>query len=77
MAKRDDSSKKKAIPAPGTGTAGASGGRSGGVVDAPGKRHRKPIPTPAAAMASHTRAANTRASKSRDAKMKLTRPRHG
>ena len=56
---------------------GTSGGRSGGVVDAPGKRHRKPIPSPPAAMASNARTANTLASKSRTTKMKLRSPRRG
>jgi hypothetical protein len=54
---------------------GASGGRSGGVVDAPGKHHRKPIPNPAAAMASNARTANTIASKPRIAKMKASQTR--
>jgi hypothetical protein len=65
------------MPAGSASNRGAGGGRSGGVVDAPGKRHRKPIPNPAAAMASNTRAANTMSSKSRIAKMKITSPRRG
>ena len=64
-------------PASGASSDGPSGGRSGGVVDAPGKRHRKPIPTSVAATASNARTANTMASKSRAAKMKLTSPRRG
>jgi hypothetical protein len=62
----------------GTATASAKAkGRSGGVVDAPGKRHRKPLPNPAAALASNARTANTMVSKSRIAKMKLTSQTRG
>jgi hypothetical protein len=64
-------------PAGSASNNGASGGRSGGVVDAPGKRHRQPIPSPSTAMASNTRTANTMVSKSRIAKMKLTSRRRG
>ncbi len=41
----------------------ASQGRSGSVVDAPGKKHRKPMPSDARATAADTQASKMRASK--------------
>jgi hypothetical protein len=40
--------------------AGSTKGRSGGVVDAPGKRHRKPMPTDPAATVADSQAAKMR-----------------
>jgi hypothetical protein len=46
-------------------TSGAknSKGRSGGVVDAPGKKHRKPVPQDSRAMAADAKTSNMRAGK--------------
>jgi hypothetical protein len=41
-------------------TASAKPQRSGGVVDAPGKKHRKPVPKDPRALAADAKAANTR-----------------
>jgi hypothetical protein len=49
--------KTKAAPA------SRSRGRSGGVVDAPGKKHRKPMPSDPRAMAADAKASNIRSSK--------------
>lgn len=47
-------------------------GRSGGIVDAPGKKHRKPTPKDPRAMAAAAKGANMRAAK---ASMKTTKKR--
>ena len=47
-------------------------GRSGGIVDAPGKKHRKPTPKDPRAMAADAKGANMRAGK---ASMKTTKKR--
>jgi phage protein D len=52
--------------------AAKSQGRSGGVVDAPGKKHRKPMPKDPRAMAADAKSANMRAGK---ASMKTTKTR--
>ncbi len=60
MAKRDigTSEKKPAAAAARGGT-----GRSGGVVDAPGKKHRKPMPTDPGANIADSQAAKMRTAK--------------
>ena len=50
----------------------ASHGRSGGVVDAPGKKHRKPMPADPRTVAADARRANMRSSR---ASMKTTKRR--
>jgi hypothetical protein len=50
----------------------SSKGRSGGVVDAPGKKHRKPTPVDPRAVAADAKRANMRASQ---ASMKTTKTR--
>jgi hypothetical protein len=60
----------KAAPKSPTKTAAKSAkGRSGGVVDAPGKKHRKPVPNPARGKATDARVQN--AADSRIARMKI------
>ena len=53
---------RNADAAPARATANNQQGRSGGVVDAPGKRHRKPIPNPVGVKASDTRIAKVKLS---------------
>jgi hypothetical protein len=68
MAKRDDGSTRtkggatKASPRKPAGTAAPARatGRSGGVVDAPGKRHRKPMPSDPGANLADSQAAKMR-----------------
>jgi hypothetical protein len=60
--------KKAAAAAPG----GAGKGRSGGVVDAPGKKHRKPLPPDPDAKRAASQAAKMRAAKTM---VKTTRQR--
>jgi hypothetical protein len=58
-----------------TGSSGAgarSRGRSGGIVDAPGKKHRKPAPKDARALAADAKASTMRSGK---ASMKTTKRR--
>jgi hypothetical protein len=52
---------KKAAMAATTGAAKTSKGRSGGAVDAPGKKHRKPAPRDSRAIAADAKAKNMRA----------------
>jgi hypothetical protein len=61
MAKRDGAARTKG----GTTNASAAttAGRSGGVVDAPGKKHRKPAPTDPDANIANSQAAKLRAAK--------------
>ena len=47
-----------------TAAASTNRGRSGGVVDAPGKKHRKPAPKDPRAMAADAKASNLRSGKS-------------
>jgi hypothetical protein len=54
---------KKAAAAATAGAAKASKGRSGGVVDAPGKKHRKPAPRDSRALAADAKTRNMRAGK--------------
>jgi hypothetical protein len=49
--------------AAGSRPAAKSKGRSGGVVDAPGKKHRKPTPADPRALAADAKASNVRSSK--------------
>lgn len=51
-----------AVPAA-AGTLGNTRGRSGGVVDAPGKKHRKPLPADPGAYKTASQAAKMRAAK--------------
>ncbi len=55
--------KKPAATAPRAGNTGGNPGRSGGVVDAPGKRHRKQAPPDPNASMADSQAAKTRAAK--------------
>lgn len=55
---------KKSVAAASDAKAGAkSKGRSGGVVDAPGKKHRKPAPKDPRTMAADAKGSNMRAAK--------------
>lgn len=62
---------KTAAAAPASG-AKSSKGRSGGGVDAPGKKHRKPVPQDSRAMAADAKTSNMRAGK---ASMKTNKTR--
>ena len=62
---------KTAAAAPASGAKNTKG-RSGGVVDAPGKKHRKPMPQDSRAMAADAKTSNMRAGK---ASMKTNKTR--
>ena len=64
--------KKAATTAAGARAKAAGKGRSGGVVDAPGKKHRKPTPADPRAVAADAKRANMRSSQ---ASMKTTKTR--
>jgi uncharacterized phage infection (PIP) family protein YhgE len=64
--------KKAATAAAAATSKAASKGRSGGVVDAPGKKHRKPTPADPRAVAADAKRANMRSSQ---ASMKTTKTR--
>jgi hypothetical protein len=64
--------KKAATTAAAATSKAASKGRSGGVVDAPGKKHRKPVPADPRTVAADAKRANMRASQP---SMKTTKTR--
>jgi uncharacterized phage infection (PIP) family protein YhgE len=67
-----ETAKKAATTAAAAKSKAASKGRSGGVVDAPGKKHRKPMPVDPRAVAADAKRANMRSSQ---ASMKTTKTR--
>jgi hypothetical protein len=62
--RRDSSAPPVAVSRPAGGPApSTSRGRSGGIVDAPGKKHRPPMPTDPGANCADSQAAKVRAAK--------------